>query len=363
VSDHYDKLTEAEAAHWDEYTRLRELSDWEGFDAAQDARRQRARDWLVNQRKYIWRCANGSVPDVEAGWDLNNRSERYAQLKDTMLNVGTCRRLCQLPTGGGTPSEKSYISEREMWWRVNGTDAAQSAARQACTDWLVARRKEVWHLGEDEGWGEAERAARYDNLCVATRHGTPFEDWSKDHNTTTGAPIDTTSGTRGECVAWHHDHEGITENPANSNSDNREDGIRTSQTLTADGGSWLHGEPWCGCWAYSGLHAAGVVGLGSWMASVASIESYARAGSGPFRGWRSGFTTDCQRGDLVVIGGTGVHVETITETPDPGDGYLVTNGGNTSSGSSGSQSNGGGAYRRQRYPGEVTGVALVDFPG
>jgi hypothetical protein len=43
VSDHYNSLTEAEAAHWDEYTRLRELSDWEGFDAAQDERRADAR--------------------------------------------------------------------------------------------------------------------------------------------------------------------------------------------------------------------------------------------------------------------------------------------------------------------------------
>jgi hypothetical protein len=362
VSDHYNSLTEAEAAHWDEYTRLRELSDWEGFDAAQDERRADARAWLVNQRKYIWRCANGNVAGVASGWGINNRSERYAQLGDDELNVGTCRRLCQLPTSGGTPSEKSYISEREMWWRVNGTSEHQSAARQACTDWLVNRRKQVWHLGEDEGWDEAERRARYDNLCVATKHGSAYEEWAKDHNTTTGEESDTGTSSRGKTVAWHHDHEGITEDPANSNCDNRADGIRTSQDLTA-GGTWLRGEPWCGCWAYSGLHAAGVVGLGSWMASVASIEQYARAGTACFRGWRSGFTTDCQRGDLVVISGHGVHVETVTETPEPGDGHLVTNGGNTSPGSGGSQSNGGGAYRRNRSPSEVYGIALVDFPG
>jgi len=47
------------------------------------------------------------------------------------------------------------------------------------------------------------------------------------------------------------------------------------------------------------------------------------------------------------------------------DRYLVTltHGGNTSSGTSGSQSNGGGAYKRVRYPSEVRGYALVRYPG
>jgi hypothetical protein len=212
VSDHYNSLTEAEAAHWDEYTRLRALSDWDGFDDAQDDRRADARAWLVNQRKYIWRCAEGQVDGVDPGWNVNNRSQRYAQLKDDMLNVGTCRRLCQLPTGGGTASEKSYISEREMWWRVNGESDDESARRQACTDWLVDRRKQVWHLGEDDGWDESDRELRYNNLCIATRHGSPFEDWAETHDTTTGAskPSSSASSSRGKTVSWQHGHEGIT---------------------------------------------------------------------------------------------------------------------------------------------------------
>src|SRR5580765_8137163 len=99
MADHYSALTDTEKAYWDIYTRLRELSDWEGYSDAQDDIRGAARDWLVNQRKEIWRCAEGKKEcEGGAGWNVNQRSERYAQLKDESLNAGTCRRLCQLPT-------------------------------------------------------------------------------------------------------------------------------------------------------------------------------------------------------------------------------------------------------------------------
>ena len=42
---------------------------------------------------------------------------------------------------------------------------------------------------------------------------------------------------------------------------------------------------------------------------------------------------------------------------------IVTDEGNTSSGSAGSQDNGGGAFRRERRMRDVYGFALVDFPG
>jgi peptidoglycan hydrolase-like protein with peptidoglycan-binding domain len=152
---------------------------------------------------------------------------------------------------------------------------------------------------------------------------------------------------------------GYTEYPANSNCDNRSDGIRTAQDHTAGGGTWLRYQPWCGCWCFYGLEAGGVAGLGSWMASVASIEDYAKRGQGCFKGW----TTDrskVKKGDLAVIGGYGVHVETVRGFSGSS---TLTYGGNTSSGSSGSQSNGGGAWARTRSPSEVRGYALVRFPG
>jgi hypothetical protein len=61
-----------------------------------------------------------------------------------------------------------------------------------------------------------------------------------------------------------------TEQPADSNCDNRHDGIRTAQDMTAQGSTWLRNEPWCGCWCYYALAEAGVTGMNSWMASVAS---------------------------------------------------------------------------------------------
>lgn len=152
--------------------------------------------------------------------------------------------------------------------------------------------------------------------------------------------------------------EGYTEDPPESNCDSRPDGIRTAQDLTA-GGTWLRGEPWCGCWCFYALDAAGVTGLGSWMASVASIEDRAKQHLSPFEGW----TTDSSRvrvGDLAVVGGRGVHVETVRGFSGS---TILTWGGNTSPGSSGSQSNGGGAFARSRSPGEVYGFALVRYPG
>jgi hypothetical protein len=153
--------------------------------------------------------------------------------------------------------------------------------------------------------------------------------------------------------------DGYTEQPADSNCDTRPDGIRTAQDLTAQGSTWLRNEPWCGCWCYYALHQAGVTGMNSWMASVASIEDRAKQKLAPFTGW----TTDRAKvrlGDLVVVGGYGVHVETVRGFSGSN---TLTWGGNTSAGTSGSQSNGGGAYHRTRYPSEVRGYALVRYPG
>jgi hypothetical protein len=167
------------------------------------------------------------------------------------------------------------------------------------------------------------------------------------------------SGGRDTLKAFFSKREGYTENPANSNCDSRPDGIRTAQDKTAQGSTWLRNEPWCGCWCYYALDAAGVTGMNSWMASVASIEDRAKQKLSPFVGW----TTDrslVKLGDLVIIGGYGVHVETVRGFSGSN---TLTWGGNTSPGSSGSQSNGGGAYQRTRYPSEVRGYARVRYPG
>jgi Putative peptidoglycan binding domain len=160
---------------------------------------------------------------------------------------------------------------------------------------------------------------------------------------------------RDKVAAWHDAHVGITEQPPGSNCDERRDGIRHAQDGCANG-RWLRHEPWCGVWAWAGLHAAGITKVGdSFMASVATIEDRARRGQRPFRGW----TTDgshVKKGDLVVLFGRGMHVGTV-HAMNPN--VVYTWEGNT--GPPGrSQTNGGGAYRcaRMRH-GQVHGYALV----
>jgi hypothetical protein len=57
------------------------------------------------------------------------------------------------------------------------------------------------------------------------------------------------------------------------------------------------------------LKQAGVRGIGSWIASVASIEQHARAGEGPFSGFVSG--AQARPGDLVIPV-QGEHVAVVT---------------------------------------------------
>jgi len=166
---------------------------------------------------------------------------------------------------------------------------------------------------------------------------------------------------RGKALHWLSTHRGITENPWGSNFDTRADGIRAAQRRCANGGTWLDRSPWCGEWQFSALKAAGVKGITSRIASVGLIEDDARAGRNGFRGWTTDYRR-AQRGDLAVMFGRGVHVEGVRRIL-PKAGVVITDGGNTSSGNAGSQSNGGGSYRRVRKLSDVHGYALVRYPG
>ena len=365
MATHYELLTEGEQAHWDEYATLRSISDWMGFTDDQDERRADSRAWLQAKRKEIWRLAQPEPKGDGKGWDHADRRERYETLRDKHLNGATVQRKeTTLPASGALDSERAVIEEREIWIQIDSTTDDQKVRKQACTDWLISQRKKLWHLMRDDPDGnEANyREQRYENLCIATRHGSAYEDWNATHDqygksTQTNGPKG--GSARSKAISHLRAREGYTENPANSNSDNRSDGITTSQRHTAAGATWLDGEPWCGCWCYYAAESAGVVGIDSHMASVAQIEDFAKAGQKCYRGW----TTDrskVMQGDLVVIGGYGVHVETVVAIEGSN---TRTIGGNTSPGSSGSQSNGGGAFERVRSPGECRGYALMDYPG
>jgi hypothetical protein len=360
MSTHYDVLTPGEQAHWDEYATLRSISDWKGFTADQDQRRADSRTWLQERRKEIWRSAQPPPKGDGHGWDANDRRQRYETLKDVNLNGSTVQRKeTTLPAGGSSDAEKAVIEEREIWLQIDSTTDAQKARKQACSDWLIAQRKQLWHLMRDDPDGNEanRRGMRYENLCIATHTGEAYDYWDKTHDqygkSTTGA-------SKGRQAAIDHlaKRVGYTEDPPDSNCDQRSDGIRTAQDHCAGGGTWLRYEPWCGCWCFYGAEAGGVAQIDSTMASVAQIEDYAKAGQKCYRGW----TTDRSKvkpGDLAVIGGYGVHVETVRGFDGSN---TLTYGGNTSSGSSGSQSNGGGAYARSRNPSEVRGYALMNYP-
>lgn len=356
----YEHLSNAEKSHRDEYCNLRAISDWEGFTPAQHNRKGEALKWLDAQRKEIFRRAEGEVDGVTAGWEQENRRKRYAMLTRDSLFGGTARREVRLPAAGCTPTEKSYIEEREVYLAFAAETDDQRRRKTANVSWLVMRRKQLFGLGQESGWNVANRRVRYEALSIATGHGAAYEAWKDTHDPQTGVPLSTASGSsRGRALKWLESREGITEQPANSNTDNREDGIRRAQIECAGGGQGLVRTAWCGEWCWRALDVAGVPNIDTWwMAGVLAIEAKARSGMRCYRGWRNGFDTNgVLPGDQVVIGGSGVHVETVRQVKSDS---VITNGGNTSPGTSGSQSNGGGAFRRRRYPSEITGFALVD---
>lgn len=346
MADHYNALTDTEKCYWNVYTRLRELSDWEGFTDGQDKARQQARDWLVNQRKEIWRCAEGKKPEsCKPGWNINQRSQRYAQLKDASLNSGSPRNLCQLPTGAGTPSEKCKISEREMWWNQSSVDDTTKKWRQSNADWLTARRKQVWHLGEDDGWDQAERKHRYDNLCVATKTGSAYDSWAKSHNTTTGASTGSGKSARSKCKDWLDSYIGVHENPDGSNRGSPQPSGWQKRVYGSDG------VPWCACFAVCSSWDNGVSGSGT--AGVANNVSLAKQGKGIYRGWTSD-PSKVRAGDHAFIGSD--HTGVIYDASDS-----TTVEGNTSA-SGGSQWNGGQVAKKKRGWGYWSaGFGLVDF--
>lgn len=174
---------------------------------------------------------------------------------------------------------------------------------------------------------------------------------------------------RGRAMRWLTNHRYLTEQPPGSNRDERKDGITAAQRRL---GGWLVGLPWCGVWAANAALVGGVQIVQPWRwASVVDIEDMARAGQNGFRDWRPSpaktgkVWANVYRGDLVVLFGRGVHVETIRSSAwiYRRLGLIRTEGGNTSSGNSGSQDNGGGAFPRYRRIADIHGIARVNYPG
>jgi len=350
MADHYDKLTAAERCYWNAYTRLRQLSDWEGFTDGQSQAKDQARAWLQNQRQEIWRCAEGKKPEsCKPGWGINDRQARYDQLKDESLNSGSPHGLCQLPTNGGTPSEKCKISEREMWWNQSSVDDTTKKWRQDNADWLTSRRKQVYSLMQSDPSNNtsAARSARYKNLSIATKHGDAYTNWANTHNTTTGAAKSSSSGksARSKCKDWLDSYIGVHENPDGSNRGSPQPTGWQKRVYGTDG------VPWCACFAVCSSWDNGVTGTGT--AGVANNVSLAKQGKGIYKGWTND-PSKVHAGDHAFIGSdhTGVIYDRDT---------MTTVEGNTSA-SGGSQWNGGQVAKKTRPASYWSaGFGLVDF--
>jgi hypothetical protein len=343
----YGDLTEAEQAHWNEYTNLRQLSDWPGFDDAQDQRRADSRQWILDRRDYLTALANGDVEGEPAGWDVNNRQERYDFLGG--LNSGAPKHEVRLPcSGSATDTEKVYIEEREVYLAFGSTTDEQKARKTANLNWLQERRKKLWHLMRDEPDGNEanDRETRYENLCIATHHGSAYEEWDQTHNKWGEAYSDDKKSGRSACKDWLESYLGVSENPPNSNRGNPQPSSWQDRVYGSDG------VPWCACFAVCSAWDNGVSGSGT--AGVYNNTELAKQGQGIYRG----YTTDPSKvhaGDHAFLSDD--HTGVIYDASD-----CTTIEGNTSPGSEGSQYNGGCVAKRSRGWGGWTGFGLVRFP-
>lgn len=152
---------------------------------------------------------------------------------------------------------------------------------------------------------------------------------------------------------------GLTESPAGSN---RVPAIQRWAESMGAGYAGM-GFAWCAYFAFLCALAAGSESAKSglvrrtWNALYTpTIVAKARAGE---EGLSIVATADVRPGDFALIdfpGGDPVvdHIEIVEVPPaQVGNGEYVSIGGNTSAGDSGSQSNGGGVFRRRRYTSQV----------
>ena len=354
----YSDLTETEQHYWDEYGTLRAITDWAGFTDAQENRKQAARTWLQEQRKEIWRCAEGKKPEsCKPGWNINNRSARYETLKDDNLNTATAKHEYTLPASGCTDTEKSYIEEREGYLMIGGDGASadddQKARKTSNSDWLVERRKKVYSLinsSSDQENKDNNRSTRYSNLCIATHYGDQWDKYEREHNKY-GQEIHDSGGGSGKtgrsaCKDWLDSFLGVHENPDGSNKGSPQPSKWQQRVYGSDG------VPWCACFAGCSAWDNGVSGTVT--AGVANNVSLAKQGSGIYKGWTND-PSKVHAGDHAFIGSdhTGVIYDRDT-------GQTVE--GNTSP-SGGSQWNGGQVAKKTRGWGYWSaGFGLVRFP-
>jgi hypothetical protein len=341
----YGDLMKDEQAHWNEFTNLRQISNWKGFDSGQQKRKEDSRKWLVNRRKEIWRLAQSKKNGGDGrGWNHLKRRERHTFMLDANLNRGAPKHRVRLPAPAVcTAGERVYIEERECYLVFESTTKAQKARKVANLTWLVNRRKRLYKLIKDKPTDARKR--RYDVLCIATHVGQAYKDWDKKHNKW-GEPVKppTDPHSREGIVKWCNKYVGVKEHPPGSNRGEPHPGDWQRRVF---GGT---GVPWCACFSVCSAWDAGISGSGT--ASVQLNVNLARQGKGIFRGW----TTDPRRvrpGDHCAVISTSTHTEVVV-----GPSAYDTIGGNTGPSSI---SNGGMVARGSRR-GQIVGWMLIREP-
>ena len=157
---------------YDVQARLAQLGDWDGFDDNQKACRSQCREWL----------------------------KKNCGMNDDQLQKATPVIYCDLPQtakDGSFSKEACYIGEREVFWNL--TDLAEGYLKNEQVrnrEWCQGHRKQIYHdaTGSSDadpdnkpyGWDKKNRRQRYDYLCIATKHGSTYDDWAKTHDTKTG---------------------------------------------------------------------------------------------------------------------------------------------------------------------------------
>lgn len=181
------------------------------------------------------------------------------------------------------------------------------------------RRSPDQYARAKERQGQLERGPRY------------YDDLAKK--------IAQPSGTGAEAaLAFAKANLGVHETPAGSNW-----GGKVEEWIKLAG--YVGPVPWCGCFVNACLVAAGVPNGKGWIGYTPAIISHAKNGSG---GWS--WHSEGDPGDLVLFdtpgGDPAVHVGMVLRRIS--EGHYRTREGNTSSGTGGSQDNGGIVAERDR---------------